>query len=161
MDYKFLFYCFLSVVLITGGGYTLVSSGQEIIAALYFLGATAAVIFFGLRWFTVSGDIAKKGATAVPWPPVINYCPDFLTLTTANNEQVCIDTVGVSTNGAMSTSDGTDTQEKSIFHLYLDQSGPKRAQSLCDQAKMKQVTWEGVWDGSTCMGVDPPKPPSS
>ena len=131
--------------------------GREATAAVYFLGSIIAVVFFGLRWFTSTGDI-KKGATAGAWPPTINYCPDFLTLATIDGEQVCIDTVGVSQSGGMSTSDGTQVGDIYMFHLYLDETGHERVTSLCSQAKEKQVTWEGVWDGTTCLGAEPPKP---
>lgn len=158
MDYRFLFYCFLSVVFITGGAFYLYSTHQEVTAAVYFLGATVATIFFGFRWFTSSGDLHSIKTS---WPPVINYCPDLLTLATVNDEQVCIDTVGISQSGAMSTSDGSQVSEAYIFHLFLNQTGKTRVKSLCDQASSKEVTWEGVWDGSVCVGSEPPIPPKS
>jgi len=161
MNYKFLFYCLLSVVLITGGGYFFFSSRQEVTAAMYFIGATVAALFFGFRWFTPSGDV-KGGGSPGAWPPAVNYCPDFMTLATVQSEQVCIDTVGVGQAGGIATSDGTKIADQYLFHLFLDKSGNERKKLLCDQAKGKQVTWEGVWDGSTCMAsTEPPKPPSS
>jgi len=159
MDVKFLFYCFLSVVLITGGGFYFYSARQEITAMIYFLGAIVASLFFGFRWFSSSGDVntSAKG----PWPPAINYCPDFLTLATVQDEQVCIDTVGVAQSGGLAVSDGTQIGEQYLFHLFLNQTGNVRLKSLCDQCNTKGVTWEGVWDGSVCMGVEPPQPPQS
>lgn len=159
MEYIFLFYCFLSIVLITGGGFYFYSSAQEVTAALYFIGSVVAALFFGFRWFSSSGNvqIVKAGA----WPPVVNYCPDFLTLATVQGEQVCIDTVGVAQAGGIEISDGTQVSDKYLFHLFLDKSGPTRVTSLCDQAKTKQVTWEGVWDGTVCVGIEPPKPSTS
>jgi hypothetical protein len=159
MDYKFLFFCFLSVVLITGGGFYFFTIRQEITSAIYFTGAIVASIYFGFRWFNSSGNIS--GADAGQWPPVINYCPDFLTLATIEGEQVCIDTVGVAQAGGMATSDGTQIADQYIFHLFLHQVSGDRVKSLCDQAKAKQVTWEGVWNGSSCMNREPPKPPTS
>jgi len=154
MDLKFLFYCFLSVVLITGGGFYFFSSGQQTTAAIYFLGATIAAIFFGLRWFTQSG--ATNAAST--WQPVINFCPDFMTLTTVGGEKVCIDMAGVSQNGALEQSDGTNTSEKFIFHLFVN-DGAERISKICDEAKAKGVTWEGVWNGTSCSGTAPPLPP--
>lgn len=160
MDYKFLFYCFLSVVFITGGAFYFYSSRQEVTAAIFFIGALTSTIVFGLRWFSPSGELKKVGAGG-PWPPIINHCPDLLTLATVNSEQVCIDTIGVGRSGGIEVSDGTQTSEKNIFHLYLTDTAKVRSNKLCDECKDKQVTWEGVWDGSSCMGVDPPKPPST
>jgi hypothetical protein len=159
MDYKFLFYCFLSVVLITGGAFYFYTIKQEVTAVIYFIGAIVAVLYFGFRWFTPSGDISAstKGA----WPPAINYCPDFLTLATVGGEQVCIDTVGVAQAGGMARSDGTQIADQYLFHLFLNQIGKDRIKSLCDQCKTKQVTWEGVWNGSACMNTEPPRPPTT
>ena len=154
MDLKFLFFCFLSVVLITGGGFFFFSSGREITAAIYFLGATAAAIVFGLRWFSSSGAASGPGV----WPPAINFCPDFLTLATIADEKVCIDMAGVAQNSNLQKSDGTNTGENFIFHLYLT-DGTDRVTKLCDQAKLKGVTWEGVWNGTACSGTAPPLPP--
>ena len=159
MDYKFLFYCFLSVVIITGGAFYFYSARQEVTAAIFFLGALVATIVFGLRWFSSSGDPIKANTGA--WPPAINYCPDLLTLATVNDKQVCIDTVGVGRSGGIEVSDGTQTSDKNIFQLYLTETGNTRSTKLCEQCKTKEVTWEGVWDGSSCMGTDPPKPPTS
>lgn len=153
MTYLLLFYCFLSVVLITGGTFFFYSSGQQTTGIIYFLATIVAAIFFGFRWF-------PPYATPPPysWPPAINYCPDLLSLATVEGTKVCIDTVGVAQQGGIQTSDGTQTGDQYVFNLFLDQTGSDRATSLCNQAKVKQVTWEGVWDGSVCTNLDPPKP---
>lgn len=162
MNYRFLFYCLLSVVLIAGGGFFFFSMRQEVTAAIYFIGAVIAALFFGFRWFTSSGDLKGGNASPGAWPPAVNYCPDFMTLATVENKQVCIDTVGVGQAGGIATSDGTKIGDQYLFHLYLSSSGNERKKLLCDQAKAKNVTWEGVWDGSTCMAsTEPPKPPSN
>jgi hypothetical protein len=157
MNFKFVLYCFSSILIITGGGYYFFSSRQETVAAIFFLGATVAALFFGFRWFNSSGDI---NTTSGPWPPSVNYCPDFMTLANINDEQVCIDTVGVATVGGISSSDGTKIADQYLFKLYLTSSGADRTSLLCQQAKEKKVTWEGVWDGTTCLSSqEPPKPP--
>jgi len=75
-------------------------------------------------------------------------------------EQVCVDTVGVAQSGGMSVwKEPTQTDEKYLFHLFTNQSGATRSASLCAQAKSKGVTWEGVWNGTSCTGVVPPLPP--
>jgi hypothetical protein len=157
MNFKFVFYCFSAILAITGGGYYFFSSRQETVAAIFFLGATVAALFFGFRWFNSSGD---TNTTSGPWPPSVNYCPDFMTLANINDEQVCIDTVGVATAGGISSSDGTKIADQYLFKLYLTSSGADRTSLLCQQAKEKKVTWEGVWDGTTCLSSqEPPKPP--
>jgi len=159
MNYLFLFYCFLSAVIVSGGGFFFYTSGQQIVAPIFFVGGVIAALFFGFRWFNSSGELGTGGK----WPPTPpNYCPDFLTLTTVDGEQVCIDTVGVAQAGGMAKwSDPTQTDEQYLFHLSLNTIGAPRITSLCAEAKAKGVTWEGVWDGSICLGTEPPKPPSS
>lgn len=158
MTYIFLFYVFLSIVCITGGAYYFYSSNHQLTAYIYFVGSIAAVIFFGLRWFSPSGDITKAASGA--WPPSINYCPDFMSLAVIEDEQVCIDTIGVAQNGGLAVSDGTQVNDRYVFHLFTDKIGKERVNLLCEESKSKQVTWEGVWDGTVCMGKEPPKPPT-
>jgi hypothetical protein len=159
MNYSFWLYVFTSCIAIAGGTFYFYSSGQEILAGIMFFGLLLASIYFGTRWFPAPGSqIIPSGS----WPPVVNYCPDFLTLYEINGEQVCVDTIGVAKSGGMSVwSSATQTDEKYLFHLFLNTSGADRIARICDQAKLKKVTWEGVWDGSVCMQVDPPIPNKS
>ena len=154
MSYILLFYCFLSVVLISGVTLSFYSSGEQVTGIVYFLGAIIASIFFGFRWFSPNA----VSAISTTWPPSINYCPDLLTLVSLDDTQACIDTVGVSQHGGMSTSDGTQTSDKYVFDLFLDKTGQERVTLLCNQAKEKEVTWEGVWNGATCSNIEPPRP---
>ncbi len=154
MDYVFYFYIFLSFVIATGGAYVLASSGRIVAAFVYLLGVVAIEAFFGMRWFT--GSTVKKTETG-PWPPVLNTCPDFLSLHYNGDVAVCVDTLGVAPNGGIKKWAG-NADSGFIYNLHLDKSGPVRAKALCDEAKAKMVTWEGVYDGSNCLNVDPPKP---
>ena len=157
MNYQFWLYVFSSFIVISGSTFYFYSQRQEVTAGIMFFGMLIASIYFGFRWFPASGATPSMG----PWPPVINYCPDFLTLNTINGEKVCIDNIGVAQAGGMSVwSDPTQTDERYLFHLFLNSSGQDRIKKLCDQAKTKKVTWEGVWDGAVCMGALPPAPPS-
>lgn len=157
MNYLFWFYVFLSCISIAGSAFYFYSKGQPISAGVMFVGLLIASLFFGLRWFPASGETVSTG----PWPPVVNYCPDFLTLTIVNGEQVCVDTIGVAQTGGISKwSDPTQTDEKYLFKIFTTISGAERVKQLCDQAKTKKVTWEGLWDGSVCMGTEPPLPPA-
>jgi hypothetical protein len=158
MNLTILLYSFLSVVIIFGGTYYFYSNQLETSAAIFFLGTVVASIFFGFRWFSVSG---AKVAGPGTWPPTINYCPDFLTLTTdTNGNKVCIDMLGVAQGGAspIQVSDGTQTSDQYIFDLKSALT-TTRLEELCGAAKAKGVTWEGVWNGASCSGKTPPLPP--
>ncbi len=154
MDYVFYFYVFLSFVIATGGAYVLATSGRIISAILYLLGVVAIEAYFGMRWFQgTSVKTADKG----PWPPVLNTCPDFLSLHYNGDTAVCIDTIGIAPNGGIAKWTG-NADSRFVFNLSLDKSGPARVKALCDEAKAKMVTWEGVYDGSNCLNAEPPKP---
>lgn len=157
MELKFLFYCFLSIVFITGGGFYFFSSGLETAAAIYFLGATIAAIFFGFRWFTASGASTNDPGA---WPPAINFCPDFLTLTTdSTGKKVCIDMIGVSQSSTLKKSDGTPSQTTGSYSIdLLTTATTTRLTDLCTDAKSKGITWEGVWNGTACSATAPPVP---
>lgn len=156
MEYNFLFYIFLSFVIATGGAYVFFMSGRVIAAILYLIGIIALEVVFGMRWFRASGATT---ATVGPWPPAINVCPDFLSLTKVAGEPVCVDTYGVSTGGMSRWTNPNQTEDRFLFRLFTTDTGAARVKKLCDQAKVKSVTWEGVWDGVTCLGGQPPMPP--
>ena len=160
MDLKFLFYVFLSIVLVATGTFRYFRSGQELAAGSFFVGAIAAVLYFGFRWFTPSGEVLAGGKGG--WPPMINYCPDFLSLhTLSSGEQVCVDTIGVSRGGLPKLTNASTTDERFFFKLHLNTTGEARTKKLCDECVNKKVTWEGVYDGSICTGNEPPAPPKS
>jgi hypothetical protein len=157
MEYLFLFYIFSSIILISGGGFFLFNSGKVILGGIYLLATLTAAILFGFRWFLPTGEFNKDQVTT--WPPVLNSCPDFLTLYNLAGKPVCIDTQGTSMPGGMARwTDPNQTAEQFIFNLYTDMTGEARAKKLCEECGRKKVTWEGVFDGATCMNVNPPIP---
>jgi len=160
MELTFLFYIFMSIVIIFGGSYNYYQSQQAIAAGLFFVGTLGIAVFFGLRWFTSSGELASSASPKGPWPPLINFCPDFLTLHKDGTTHICIDTIGVSkTNSLKLTQPGsTPSADDQKFNLQLALSGQERATALCNDCSAKGLTWEGVYNGSVCLNVEPPKP---
>jgi hypothetical protein len=161
MDIRFLFYIFLSIVFILGGSYRYYGGGQGTAAALFFLGSFSAAVFFGLRWFSASGEV--NTGPAGKWPPVIKYCPDYLTLTTYNKKAVCVDTLGIASGGTaniVKVSSLTPSADNQTFDLYTSLAGDQRLSALYDECQKKGVKWEGVWNGTTGQGNLPPLPPS-
>jgi len=158
MTQLFLFFIFIVCIVISGGSFVLFSTGQQVTATMYALGSIVAAIYFGLRWFNTSGN-TNSGASE--WSAPVNYCPDFLSLSVdSTGKQVCIDTVGTSTGGMDTTTAGQPTA-RGVFDLSLSVTdGPSRSAALCDTAKTMGVTWEGVWNGTTCTGYNPPLPPA-
>ena len=131
MDFTFLLYIFLSFVVGIGGAYGLVQMERPIAGILYLVGAIAILIFFGLRWFT--GDSLRMGKVETKsWPPAINLCPDFLSIyertINGSKEKVCVDLIGVATQGGIQkmTAPEQALKEEFIFHLYNDLGGGAR-----------------------------------
>lgn len=152
MDWSFLLYVVVSIVFLLGVTYSSLVSGKPVAASILFIGILAAIVYFGVQWFTTYGNVKNEGGA---WPPdgSINVCPDFFSLgksTTTPFPFVCKDTLGVST----SIGD---------FNLQLSLTGKARAQALCDQCTTRGITWEGVYDGTSCTGLNRviPTPPST
>ena len=162
MDLGFLLYVLVSVVLIGGGTFRYVNSGAYITAAIYFIGIFIIVLYYGISWYKTNGTSTSNPKPS-SWPPVLNSCPDFLSLYKMNGHHVCIDTIGIAGAGGISqvTDSTVQSDTKFQFDLHLDQEGKTRVTSHRNECKNKKVTWEGVWDGSACLnGVEPPKPSS-
>ncbi len=161
MDFKLLFYVFLSIVFILGGTYNYYKTGEQLSASIFFVGVTVAALYFGFRWFTPADEL-QTGSGPTSWPPAINHCPDFLVLDTSGAD-VCIDTIGVSSTKAIDVTTGSRSYgvPKYEFPLHLEKTGKARTEALCAACKEKGLTWEGVWNGFICMENEPPRPASS
>lgn len=160
MSYVFLFYIFLSFVIASGGAFVLFSGGRTVSAIAYLVGAIAIEVFFGLRWFKADGTTTKEVGS---WPLSINVCPDFLSLYTnvdgsGNKISYCVDNIGVSPTGIKRWTSTSTPGTDNVFNLSTNITGDPRVKALCAEAKAKGVNWEGVWDGTVCLGGVPPLP---
>ena len=147
-------YIFVAVIAVAGGSYYFFTRGATMAGAIYLLGSFVTTLFFGVRWFTSSG-VNNTGS----WPPVINVCPDFLSIYTTASGKVCVDTIGVAGPGGITKfQPGTTAPTpEQIFDLKLS-STTTRAADICAECKTKKVAWEGIYDGTTCTNTNPPKP---
>jgi hypothetical protein len=125
-------------------------------------------LVYGFQWFGENGPFTDA---LVQWPPTLNSCPDFLvSYIVAKNEAVpalpgCIDTIGISTNPGSfpQATAGTPknfteptaavTQAQALTFLtngwFATNVGETTAQ-LCTRLQTAGLTWEGIWDGTTC-----------
>lgn len=157
MDYLYILYIFLSVVITIGGTFALVKSDREIAAVIFIIGVLLVLVYYGLRWF--SGESLKVKNDSGTWPPQMNLCPDLLTLTTrtvgSTKSRVCIDMIGIARQGGTGIKKFTEASDINnldfIFNLHQDKSGAARLAALCQECRTKQVTWEGVYDGIGCV----------
>ncbi len=161
MDFLFIAYVLICIILISGSFFINYISGRITMAGILAIGFLVTSIVFGIRWFP-GGSLVTTTPTG-SWPPTINVCPDFLSLTKVAGKHYCVDPIGVSrrvdANTGMERWTSPDqTDAKFLFNLFLDQQGDARLNSLYAECKRKGVTWEGVFDGSVGLGNQPPTP---
>ena len=155
-------YIISAISVISGGTLTAFNNGKTLTAILFFMGALAIFVTFGLKWFSPGSVFAK---TPVSWPPTINTCPDYLVHYVRNNngakENTCIDLIGVSKNGGLTVFPkdaltGTNssllpTDNKYYFSLKTDSSDANtKNKELCTRAIAAGLTWEGITNGESC-----------
>ena len=162
MDYLFILYIFLSIAIIWGGTVGFIQSDRTTGGFLFVIGSILILVYYGLRWFSgVSLKATQISYTS--WPPVINLCPDFLTMHKrvigGKTESVCVDLVGVSKGGIQKLVDANNVMNDNfVFKLYENLSGVTRIRKLCEECKIKKVSWEGVYDGAECVADKVPNP---
>lgn len=147
----------IAIAVIAGGSFKLFNGSMTIGAIIFFAGALAVFIVFGTNWFK-SGSIFSK--TPVPWPTTINTCPDYLVyygrkMTDGSSQDSCIDTIGVSKNGALKVfPKSTDAPSGDEYYFSLvtksSDSAAKNAE-LCQRAITFGLTWEGITNGESCV----------
>jgi hypothetical protein len=156
MDYWFILYILIAVGVCLGGMVVLIQSHRTLGGFLFLIGSILIFVFYGLRWF--SGDALRPTKfSSTTWPPVINLCPDFLSLydrgSSSRPDKICVDLIGVSSGNAgiqKFIDPSNATSDKYVFRLFQDKNGSDRLKSLCQECKDKGVTWEGIFDGVSC-----------
>ena len=147
-------YVILSIFFVVYGTNKLYATGQTR-GVIFAVGVSLVLMYFGVRWFGKGSDKPKK------WPPVVNMCPDYLTY--VPSLPGCVDMLGVSTNGNMTISMPSDlpTLQISNTQRVFEYTSPdvkaattaSALQAICDRCKNAGVTWEGVYDGDSCVGI--------
>jgi hypothetical protein len=158
-------YIVLAILVIAGGTFKLTSSGQTLGGILFFIGALAIFIVYGLKWF---GQNSLFSETPVSWPTSINTCPDYLVyygrkMPDGTTQDTCIDTIGVSRNGSIKVfPKGGDvpTSDDYYFSLVTKSSdAAKKNAELCQRTIAAGLTWEGISNGESCITPSGPVAP--
>jgi hypothetical protein len=162
MDYLFILYIFLSVAIVWGGAVGFIQADLKIGGFLFVIGSILVLVYYGLRWFS-GVNLKATQISTTSWPPVINLCPDFLTLHKrvigGKTESICVDLVGVSNGGIQKLVDANNASNNNfVFNLFQNLTGVNRIKRLCQECKEKKVTWEGVFDGANCVADTVPNP---
>jgi hypothetical protein len=159
VNWYLILYVILSICAVAGGTSQLFPMGAPT-AVIYAVGAILVFVFYGYRWFdNQSGTLSK-------WPPTINSCPDYLTYvgSLSNGNPGCVDLLGVSTKqGQFLKSSPSDiaslssTTSTKVFPFtssdVLKAADDATVQAICSYCNRMGVTWEGVFDGDTCVGI--------
>lgn len=155
ISFAFIVFILFSFAIVLGGIYKLYGMGFAKGSILFGLGATYFAIVYGIRWF--GSDQSVFATPSGSWPPVINTCPDYLTVyerdKAGKKVKTCIDRVGVSRNGALAvfpSSGAAPSDDKYYFSI----DGDKAANVLCQQAIAAGLTWEGITNGESCVQAD-------
>jgi hypothetical protein len=170
MELTFIFYLFSAFITIPGIFFIFALYRKYLAGSISAIGILVFFILFGIQTFNPDGSYINASSSTMSWPPVINFCPDFLTLLKVGSDFVCVDTVGVSTDGtgiqkyiANNAVVGTPSvSDNQSFHLSLNITNvDDRRTAIVDECKAKKVTWQGIFDGVSQSSNTVPRPPGT
>lgn len=155
MDYSFIAYVFLCLVIGIGGVTTLHKQERPYSAVLCFVLFVMVFTFFGRRWFRGTSSAATYTGS---WPPLINMCPDYLVYFKNGAQDACVDISGVNRSGGRlqpwsgSDSPSNPPKEPSKYFPYVYKAGmtDTQLQQLCAVTMDMGLTWEGITNGESC-----------
>lgn len=159
VNWYMILYVIISIGAVAGGTSQLFPMGTST-AVIYAVGALLVFVFYGYRWFgNQSGSLSK-------WPPTINSCPDYLTYVASlsDGNPGCVDLLGVSTKDgqflkitASEISSLASSTSTKVFPYtstdILNANNDATVQAICNKCNALGITWEGVFDGDTCVGI--------
>lgn len=162
LNFKLVAYVLFCIVFVIGTTFMIFSADTLARAVIYVVGAILVLVFFGMRWF---GNAEQPSGI---WPPTINMCPDYLTFVPTISGAPrggCVDFLGVSTqDGAFLKSQKSDlssmtsgSTNKFFEFTANDVQNARDAASMrriCDRCRSAGLTWEGIWDGDVCVGLN-------
>jgi hypothetical protein len=163
MNIYFILYVLGSIIVISGTFYYNSKTGHRLTAFVMPILFLAIAVFFGLRWFTPSGDSAINTNLSPVWPPAnsINVCPDFLSLRSdvsgPTTTYYCVDPLGVTTNASGLQVWSSSAEAATQFQLgtttaattvgtttTVASNTPIDVNTLCKNCNRMGLTWEGV-----------------
>jgi hypothetical protein len=154
MDFSFIAYIFICIVIGLGAFTQLNNSGRTWSAILCLILFILIFVFYGMRWFQ---GTTSKFTYSGSWPPIINMCPDYLVYYKNGRQDTCIDLTGVNrSSGALQTWTKEEINNpplnpnKYFPHVYKPALTGDKLKELCDKAMEYGLTWEGITNGESC-----------
>lgn len=154
MDFSFIAYVFLCIVVGLGTFTTLNGSGRTWSGILALVLLILIFVFYGLRWFQGTTSVfSYKGS----WPPIINMCPDYLVYFKNGTTDTCIDLVGVNNSSGKlqawskeELNNPPQAADKYFNFVYKPGMKAEELSRLCKAAQEAGLTWEGITNGESC-----------
>jgi hypothetical protein len=162
INWKLVSYVLIAIAVMVIGTFYTYSPDALARTILFAIGGSLVFYFFYLRWF------GQQEGSPDFWPPSINTCPDYLTLVNVNNASgggtrgACVDYLGIAIgDNPLQRAGPGDTlvagSGKVFQYTSSDVAAARSAAELttiCNECRNKGVTWEGVWDGDNCVGLN-------
>ena len=160
MDFSFIAYVFLCIVLGLGVFTQLSNSGRTwggIITLILFI---LIFVFYGIRWFRGTSSVFNYSGS---WPPIINMCPDYLVYFKKGTQDTCVDLTGVAKTQAVlapwssedTTANPPASDTKYFKFVYKPGADATRMKLLCKETINAGLTWEGITNGESCTFTSP------
>lgn len=155
MDFPFIAYILVSVVLGLTLFTTLNNSGRTWGGIVSLILVILILVFYGLRWFRDTSTVFTYTGN---WPPLINMCPDYLVYFRRGTQDTCVDLLGVNrSDGALmpwnkDMNPKNPPAEDKYYFPFVYRTGMAGAdlKKLCDKAMQFRLTWEGITNGESC-----------
>ena len=160
MSWSLIAYIFLCIVIGLSTVMALMRSDRSIAGVLCLVLFILIFVFYGLRWFRGTQSVFEYNGT---WPPIINMCPDYLVYykntpsNSLNFTDSCVDLLGLGANDLVAwTTEETPANPPANANKYFQfvfKPGmtAKEIQNLCTQAQVRGLTWEGIFNGESCL----------
>jgi hypothetical protein len=157
MDYQFIAFVFLAIVIITYGPMFFYRQNKMAAAFIFFILAILVMTFYGIRWF--SGDKMNLGPASLTgsWPPYVNVCPDYLTYYEGTIGKGCINKTATAIGTLQAITGPAPTSTGQLFNHKAAGAQPSYAtydienkEAACMKAREMGLTWEGITNGDSC-----------
>ena len=162
LNWYFVIYLLFSIAVV-GMGVTKIYPMGTATAIIYAIGSVMILIFYSYRWFGTNSNSSPT------WPPTINTCPDYFTYIASlpgDSKPGCVDLLGISknsgiqrtTSGQLTAAGGLSSTTVAKVFPYTSKDVLKATTSavvngICQYCNTKGITWEGVYDGDSCIGI--------
>ena len=182
INYWYVGYILFSIALVAGGAFSLYSSANLGRTIIYVIGCSLVMFFFGMRWFgNIPSTSNLWPPTINTCPDYLTYvvhpsdstltgCVDTLGVSANSSFPQITSSSLIAHTQTKGPGSGTLFGGGSTWKAYTSAdvlgtpaiSGAAAAvpataetvKAVCDACQTAGLTWEGVWDGDTCLALN-------